>query len=211
MRTTFLVDGFNLYFSAVALSKDADGATTKWLDLKAMLSSCLSLIDSSAALKEIHYFSAVAHHRESRHPGSAGRHERYLEAIRATGVIVELGRFKRKYFKCYGCQTEHELHEEKETDVAIGMKLLELFHQDECDAAVLVTGDTDLTAAVRTAKRLFPSKKVFVAFPYRRKNDEFLPIVDGSFRLKRNRYLNHQFPDPFKTPSGKQLAKPSHW
>jgi hypothetical protein len=94
LRVTFLVDGFNVYHSAAALSKDCENASsTKWLDLSSMMRSVLPLVDKSARLEEIHYFSALAYHMEPSRPGTVSRHETYLKCLRASGVRVELGRF----------------------------------------------------------------------------------------------------------------------
>jgi hypothetical protein len=59
----------------------------------------------------------------------------------------------------------YRTHEEKETDVAIACKLLELLCQGRCDTAVLMTGDTDIAPAIRTAKLLYPTADIAVAFP----------------------------------------------
>jgi hypothetical protein len=103
------------------------------------------------------------------------------------------------------------LPEEKETDVAIATKLLELFVTDSADRIVLVTGDTDVAPAVRAVKRLFPQKTVCFAFPYDRKNDELAQLVGMSFHMSKEAYAKHQFPDPYVTSSGRVIPKPQHW
>jgi len=40
-KTTFLVDGFNLYHGLVDAQRDGHGSGTKWLDLKKLCSSYL--------------------------------------------------------------------------------------------------------------------------------------------------------------------------
>jgi hypothetical protein len=78
---------------------------------------------------------------------------------------------------------------------------LELFHTDACDTVVLVTGDTDLTPAVRTAAQVFPSKTVHFAFPYKRKNKELAQLTGNSFVIRKerivaeNRANRGQFPE----------------
>jgi hypothetical protein len=42
------------------------------------------------------YFSAVAHHRELRRPGTVTRQVAYFKALEATGVQLHLGHFKAK-------------------------------------------------------------------------------------------------------------------
>src|ERR1044072_3066616 len=97
---------------------------------------------------------------------------------------------------------ESKRHEEKETDVALGSRLLELFFTDRCDRAVIVTGDTDIAPAVRVAKRLFPKKTVAFAFPYDRKNEELAQLVTTSFHISKEAYAKHQFSDPYVTSGG---------
>jgi uncharacterized LabA/DUF88 family protein len=210
-RTSFLVDGFNVYHSARAASRDLDGDSTKWLDLRSLLQSFLSVVGPGAQLKDIYYFTALAHHLDHGKPGTTARHGLYMECLRATGVRIELGRFKYKTGWCDRCRQKRDLFEEKETDVAISVKLLELFQKDECDTAVLVTGDTDLAPAIRASSRMFPGKTVCVAFPYKRMNNELAKLVDTSFRIRKERYSQHQLPDPFTLSSGGRIDKPLQW
>jgi hypothetical protein len=53
-------------------------------------------------------------------------------------VIIELGRFKAKDSWYPHCSRSSVKYEEKETDVAISVKLIELFLLDGCDTAMLV-------------------------------------------------------------------------
>ena len=211
-RVSFLVDGFNVYHSAREASRDLTGASTVWLDLRALLRSFLSsAIGRDAALAEIHYFSALATHMDPKQPGTTSRHKAYIDCLRATGIHVHLGRFKSKDVWCRSCKTNNTHYEEKETDVAISTRLLELFHTDACDSVVLVTGDTDLAPAVRTAARVFPTKTVRFAFPYKRKNKELAQLTGNSFVIRKERYAANQLPDPFELPSGRMISKPQSW
>jgi hypothetical protein len=211
-RTIFLVDGFNLYHSTVQASRDAQGATTKWLDLKRLCSSYLPLAGQvsgeRATLERIHYFSAPPIHRSQE---KLDRHMLFMRCLRATGVNVELARFKEKDVYCPNCRTFFVAHEEKETDVAIAAKLFEVCSGDDCETAILMTGDTDLAPAIRTCRRLFASKLIFFAFPYRRTNSELAGLAPESFSIKLKSYLRHQFPDPLVLPDGTTVRKPSIW
>jgi hypothetical protein len=152
-------------------------------------------------------------------PGVVERHMRFLKCLRATGVTVELKRFKKKdlFFRVEGDMGERvrgrvRRHEEKETDVAIAAKLFEILIKDECDTAVLVTGDTDLAPACETAQRLFPSKRIGVAFPYGRTRGQRLArIASLSFTMDKHHYASHQFPDPLELSTGEKVLKPSSW
>ena len=213
VRVAFLIDGFNLYHSAKSASHalGLNEAGTKWLDIAGLCRSYLHLFGKAAVLHEIHYFSALAKHLEATKPDVTARHQAYLACLSDSGVRVELSRFKRKRFKCEKCGANLKRHEEKETDVAVATKLLELFVTGAADLVVLVTGDTDVAPAVRTAARLFPQKRVCFAFPYDRKNEELAQLVSMSFHMSKEAYAKHQFPDPYKTSSGRTIPKPQAW
>lgn len=210
-RTTFLIDGFNLYHSLTDACRNLRCDGIKWLNIRKLCASYLPHITPRATLEEVYYFSAFAYHRQNRDPRIIQRHKLLIECLKATGVTVEMGRFKSKQVYCNGCKAEVTHYEEKETDVAISAKLLEIFFLDQCDTAVLVTGDTDLMPAIRTAFRLFPDKQIFCLFPYGRKNNELARLATGSFVVGANRYQACQFENPFVTPDGRELRKPASW
>ncbi len=101
--------------------------------------------------------------------------------------------------------------EEKETDVAISIKMFEAFHLDDADTIVLVTGDTDLSPAAKMARNLFPTKRIWFLFPYKRKNKELAQIADGYCNIKKERYVQHQFPPAINLQSGRVVSKPGSW
>ena len=158
----------------------------------------------------IYYFSALAKHLESSDPDVTQRHRVYLQCLRSTGIRVELARFKRKTIKCDHCQRILIRHEEKETDVAIAARLLESFQSDESDTVVIMSGDTDIAPAVRTALKLFPEKTIGFAFPFGRKNKELAQLVPLSFQIARKQYLRYQFPASVEI-SGRVFHKPDNW
>jgi uncharacterized LabA/DUF88 family protein len=158
-RTAFLVDGFNLYHSITEAAAARPGSSLKWLDLRALWASLLHVIGNHAHLEAVYYFSALATHRQSADPHMVQRHRCLLACLEATGICIELGRFKPKRVYCPTCKTMVIRHEEKETDVAVAVRLLELFFTEACDTAVLVTGDTDLAPAIRTARQRFPHQR----------------------------------------------------
>lgn len=197
-RTTYLVDGFNLYHSLADAQRDYHGAQTKWLDLASLCRRFLPLIaqarGATASLEEIWFFSAPPTHRSQE---KQARHALYVDCLQETGVHVSMAQFKRA--------------KEKETDVAIAAKLFEICHTDAADSIVLVTGDTDLAPAVRMCLNLFPGKTLLFAFPYKRVNDELRILAPGSFKIKAKTYFKHQFPDPLILQDGTTIAKPITW
>lgn len=209
IRTIFLVDGFNVYHSVIDIARYCNGLNVRWLDLFSLCNSYLHLLGRDATLESVYYFSSLAYHLDD--PDVISRHKTYIWCLQETGVKDQLGRFKSKTIKCPHCGGQITRHEEKETDVAIAARMFEILFNDECDSIVLVTGDTDLAPAVKTAKRLFPHKKIVFAFPYRRKNEELAQIAPGSFRIHSCNYMQHQFPDPFPLSDGTKISKPLGW
>jgi len=170
-------------------------------------------VGDKTQLANIYYFSALATHIEAVDPDVTVRHRRFIKCLEDTGVKVELSRFKPRQVKCPEpkCGKIFFKHEEKETDVAIAVKLLEVFLRNECDTAVLVTGDTDLAPAVRTAMSLFPNKRVLFAFPYHRKNKELSKLAPGSFTMDKSQYARYQFQNPCILSDGTAIGKPPSW
>lgn len=123
---TFLVDGFNLYFSVRQAEAARKTPHLRWLDIHGLLESYLYTLGREAVLEEIHFFTALPFHRHRYDPGVVNRHEKHFEALRASGVHLHVAGFKRKDLTCPGCGTRIERHEEKETDVALGVKAIEL-------------------------------------------------------------------------------------
>jgi uncharacterized LabA/DUF88 family protein len=192
-RCAFLVDGLNLYHSAL----DAERATRRSLrrlDIATLCRSYLHALPGRSAVTSVMYFSAVAHHRESRHPGTVARQVGYFTALEATGVQPHLGHFKAKSQVCPLCGGRFVGWEEKETDVAIGARLLELICRDLGDTVVLVTGDTDLVPAMRAARRLDPTKDLVALQPYRRVNRELSRCADRALTIRVASYARNQLP-----------------
>ena len=208
-RTIFLIDGFNVYHSIKQLRNDW-GRSALWLDLNSLCNSFLSIIGGEATFKKIYYFSAFATHLINSHPNIVKDHKDYIKCLEATGVVAEMGRFKPKDITCPVCANAFVRHEEKETDVAIAVKLCELLFNDECDTVVIVTGDTDLAPAIRHTQIMFPLKKLHFAFPYKRKNKELAQLAP-SFNIKPERYFQHLFNDPFELPDKTIIHKPPDW
>ena len=198
-----------LYHSLKQANKILNGASTKWLNIKSLCESYLPHISKDARLKNIYYFSALAHHTTI---NKVNRHRKYIKCLENTGIIKELGRFKGKHIECSYCNRINKRHEEKETDVAIGVKLIEIVIKKECDSIVIISGDTDLSPAVKFIHKMYKGIKIYFIFPFGRKNKELNNIVCGnSFNIKPKKYLQHQFPNPVILSSGKKIYKPSSW
>lgn len=210
-RIAFLVDGFNLYHSLKQAIADG-GGSLKWLDLRALCQTYVnSVFGRAATLDSVYYFTAFATFLTPTNPGAVTRHRTYVTALQSTGVQPLLGRFKWKPRWCPHCRRQTPGHEEKESDVALAARLLELGVTDAADTIVLVTGDTDLIPAMLAARRLRPHKQVWVLFPYQRFNVDLRQAAHGSLKIKRQQYARHQLPDPVQLPDGTVIRKPAGW
>ncbi|MFO8174022.1 MAG: NYN domain-containing protein [Longimicrobiales bacterium] len=210
-RVTFLVDGFNLHFSVRHAETARKTSHLRWLDVSGLLSSFLSLFGREATLEGVHFFAAIPLFLHRRDPQSVLAFRTYLQVLEASGVHLHIADFKRKSLICPHCGEDIDRYEEKETDVALGVKALELLHLQACDTLVIVSGDTDFAPAMRTAKRLFPTVQVCVAFPHARFNAELQQIADFSFRIRAARYAEHQLPDPVRLSDARVIRRPKDW
>lgn len=219
MRVSFLIDGFNLYGSIVDL-KRKENVDVKWLNIYSLLSSYMSSYGKGATVSSIHYFTALQHYATKfdasdpghHDPGKVSRHRDYIKCLECTGVTVSYGRFKRKRIHCNNCRSKIVKWEEKETDVSIGVKLLDVAVGNQADIIILVTGDTDLVPAVKICQKHFPHLPIGFCFPYRRKNEELAKLATTSnITMKKAQYLKHQFTDPFILPNGTSINKPARW
>ena len=209
-RVTFLVDGFNVYHSLVDAGFQEEKCL-KWLDLHSLLLSYPNLIGGNPVLHRLHYFSALANHRLAQDPGVIERHQAYLNALESVGANIHLGRFKPCRIACKECGQRFFRYEEKETDVAIAVALMEAGMDSSTDTVVLVSGDSDLAPALRSARVHFPEKQFGVAFPFRRVSEELKRDADFFWRLKPQIYSAHQFPSRINLPDKGFIQKPRAW
>jgi len=198
---TAFIDGFNLYHAV----KDLGQNHLKWLNLRAV---CEEFAPSpSCALTQVLYFSAFARWKL----GSWKRHRALVAALESVGVKPIMGQFKEKDRKCYSCGREWLDHEEKETDVSIGIHLLQEAHNDTYDRALMVTADSDLSPALRMLRREFPDKEVRIVTPVGRRHSGELAAAIGGFRCCRKMKLLHVernlFPAEVRDASGQIVAR----
>lgn len=221
-RTVFFVDGFNLYHSVQDAAKDAareiDPASVppfvghKWLDLPTLFRAHLHNIGNGAILHGIEYFTAYPEHLNN--PDKLARHKAFVRALSASRPVrvgIHEGRFNQRDAHCGHCDRPAPDYQEKETDVAIACSLLKRAARNELDVAVIVSGDSDQSPAVRTFRELYPEKQILFAFPYKRETRALKRLAPESFSFSKESYAKHQFPEQVKLPSGNFVTKPAGW
>ncbi len=155
IRVAVYIDGFNLYHALLRFQDNR----VKWLDLRALSERLIS--PQTEKIERIYYFSAYAKWL----PGPMSRHEKYVKALAATGITCVLGHFKHKDRKCIKCGHTWKGHEEKETDVNIGITLLNDAYKNLYDTAYLITRDSDLVPAIKMVLAEFKNKRVVAVAP----------------------------------------------
>lgn len=200
-KVAFYVDGLNLYHGMMG----AGLGHCRWLDVGKMAKR---LVDPGDTIAFVRYFNAPAWIKPK-----LARQQVYLEAVSThdPAVTIHLGGFKTKYWYCSRCHTSNTRHEEKRTDVAIGAHLIhDLYSDDSFDAVTLVSGDSDLLAAVEVARNA-RSVQIRAAFPPRRESADLKKAVDNHRRVKAVHLEESQLPNPVPCPDGRQLHRPLEW
>jgi uncharacterized LabA/DUF88 family protein len=201
-RAIFYVDGFNLYHAIADLGKPH----LKWFSLRDY--AAFVTASQNEQLVKVHYFSALASHKA---PDVVGRHQTYLRALKSTGVEYTLGKFKDKPRKCLNCQTKWTAHEEKETDVNIAIQLIADAIDGSMDVAYVISGDSDLSPAVRLVQSRFSAIEfVPIAPPSRRHASELLGLSRRSLKLAPVALERNRLPETITDASGSFVAPPEY-
>ena len=198
MDTAFLIDGFNFYHSIKPLPRQL-----RWFDYDAY---CRHFMRATDTLTSITYFSALATWRLDR----VARHEVFIEACKAKGIRVILGKFKEKPSQCPHCRQGIHRHEEKATDVNLALSAYRHAAQG-IEQIILVTGDTDLIPAIRMVKNDFPKTKVGLVFPYHRDNRELEKEADFHHKTRKEILPAFRLPERIQKPNGKFVTCPPQW
>ena len=205
-RCIVYVDGFNLYYGAVRITSHL------WLNLQWFFERLRNDDD----VQVIRYFTAMVSG-----PPQANQLA-YLKALTTCPKVrFILGKFKPKRHTCRVAACRHKgsrvymAPEEKQTDVAIGVFMLDDAYQDKADVFVIVSGDSDLVPAVKVLKSRFPNKQVVVYVPTRNPRRgaaaELRGVADKDRDLPLLLLRRCQFPAQIPVGDGEMIEKPSGW
>lgn len=172
-RAAIYYDGFNLYHAVDAYKRPF----LKWLNLRA-LGQNLAL--KSESLKRVVWCSAFR-------PSSRAhikRHEDYMKALLAQGVVCRMGHFVSALDGCNACGHTWHLAIEKQGDVNLALSIAADAEDNLFDVCYLVTADGDHAATARFLKERFPKKKlVLVTPPGRAHNKQILAYADAAIEI----------------------------
>lgn len=203
-RVIAYIDGFNLYFGL----KSKGWQRYYWLDVPSLAES---LLRPAQKLVETKYFTSRVSASPS-DPDKPKRQNTYLEALQILpNLTLFFGHYLRQTVTCSRCRATWPQYSEKMTDVNIATEMLTDVFLDRFDTALLISGDSDLTGPIRTIRRLFPAKRVVVAFPPDRRSVELANAASTSFHIGRATIAASQLPDQVTKPDGFVLHRPARW
>lgn len=201
-RVVAYIDGFNLYKGL----KDSGWERYLWLNLRELVESNLP---NNSLLSGVNYFTT----RIVRPEDKRIRQNTYIEALeQLPDVKLHYGKFLFEEYYCPHCYSIDNVPKEKMTDVNIAVQMIADAFENRFDVAMLISGDTDLVPPVATVRRLFPEKRVIVAFPPKRQNAALEPPTSShSFVIARAKFARSQFPPEIIKADGYTLKRPNSW
>ena len=131
-------------------------------------------------------------------------------AQESEGVKVTFGKFKEKLVECKAtCKATFPIWQEKQTDVNIAVRMVELARQNAYDKALIVSGDSDLIPAIKLIQEIWPEKQVAVIVPIGRRGDDIEQACKKNrFTMTEEHLRRSKLPDKLKHPSGAWVMKP---
>jgi len=101
-------------------------------------------------------------------------------AAHGSGLVkVTLGHYQSKPVNRWNCGRVWTSYEEKETEVSVAVSLVADAARAASDPALIVSADSDLCPAIRTARCVNPRRGMIAAFPPRRSSFEIRSLTRG--------------------------------
>jgi uncharacterized LabA/DUF88 family protein len=211
MKTNIYVDGFNLYYGAL---KDSP---YRWLDIVAL---CQRLLPQDQ-VHRVRYFTANIAARPGDPPTAAQKRQRQQIYLRALQTLPEvsihtghyLSKVKRRPLAqppAVGPRTVEILDtEEKGSDVNLATYLLVDAFDKDCDAAVVLSNDSDLTFPIDVVRKKF-GYPVGVLNPHQNVS-QALKRVASFYRQIHTNDLKAAQLLPTLTDAHGSITKPMSW
>ncbi|HEY9724204.1 MAG TPA: NYN domain-containing protein [Oscillatoriaceae cyanobacterium] len=198
-RVIAYIDGFNMYFGL----REKKWRKYYWYDPSALVRN-LAKPDQQVAVVKFFTSRVVENQAQQK------RQSVYLDALRALGCCELIyGQYLSKPQQCSKCGYVGVFFHEKKTDVNIAVEMLADAFEDRYDVAMLISGDSDLASPIERIRRLFPKKRVVVAFPPGRKSEHLAKLAHGSFMIGEGKLGKSLLPAEVKA-DGITLRSPWH-
>ncbi len=210
MKTNVYVDAFNLYYGCLK------GTPYKWLDLSKL---CQAELPANQ-VNRIRYFTARVNARPG-DPQQPDRQQAYLRILRTLpNLSIHYGHYLSSTAwmpllnpQPTGPTTVQVVKtEEKGSDVNLACHLLlDAFEQD-CEAAVVVSNDSDLAEPIRLVRAKFQLKVVVLhpCRPPRSPSVVLRKVASKSLIIQQSSLAAGQFPPVHQDAVG-TIHKPASW
>jgi hypothetical protein len=208
LRTNVYIDGFNFYYRCVK------GTPYKWLDFSIL---ARLLLPGNATVNRIRYFTA----RITPLPGNPDAPARQQVYLRALGTIpnldVTFGHFLTNettmplaVAPSGGPKVVRVLRtDEKGSDVNFATYLLLDAFKKDCQAALIISNDSDLVEPIRIVRDQF-GLRIVLAVPPKNPSVTLLKQAHLIRRVRQGVLQASQFPDEL-TDSVGTFRKPATW
>jgi len=121
------------------------------------------------------------------------------------------GQYQHDPWKCNSCGAIEQVPGEKKTDVNLAVEVMTDAFSNTFDTCLIITADSDLVPPILAVKRLFPNKRIVVAFPPKRYSAEVGQSAHASFGIGRAKFAQAQMPDTIAKRDGTDLCRPERW
>ncbi|TCM46039.1 NYN domain-containing protein [Kribbella sp. VKM Ac-2568] len=206
------IDGFNLYYGM----KSKYERKYLWLDLIKLVRHLRPEDD----VVRVRYFTTIVRGE----PAASANQINYVDALRAYSgdlLDVQIGWFKKRtlspcklcgaHWHCT-CPRRPRTFEEKETDVALAVAMVEDAAAGLADLTLLISADSDFAPAVAAIKRIRPEHPVILAMPSGslQPHKRFSDV--GFFSINETALRQSQLPERIYDPlNSKVRERPDKW
>ena len=141
-----------------------------------------AVIDKSHRLVHCYYFTSRIRDSHDNSNNAQNDYMDELEKIDNDKLSIVYGRYKKHKLRCpkcgrkycvrWLCRTRMHDFREKKTDVNMANQMWCHAVKGDCDVIIVVTGDSDLCAPIKSIPEHFPNVRIVVAFPPARFSNE---------------------------------------
>ncbi len=210
-RTIGFIDGFNLYHALTEADHLGNRRYVgyRWLDYRKLVECYLRVGD---ILSEVYYFTAYASWNTPSGIEKKQKHQSFVIVQRECGVTVVLGRFRPTWKKCMAtCKQRYQTYEEKRTDVNIAITMLKLAMLGQYEKAILISGDSDLTPAIKAVRETRPKIKITTVVPIGRTGKALINASDSDLNMKESHLRKSLLPREVALKNGRVITCPTGW